>query len=107
MCFSTWRSLNACGVALTIRLTPKSACDAIDGVGGLSGWANLLLARVRAAPSKGEANTALIQLFAKALGIPSRDIVLAVGATGRIKRLLISGEGPRLIAALEKITTPR
>ena len=66
-----------------------------------------LKVRVRAAPADGEANAALVRLIAKAMGVPPRDVVLVAGATGRLKRLVISGDGPTLIAALEKIATPR
>jgi uncharacterized protein len=59
--------------------------------------------RVAAAPSEGEANAALVRLIAKALRIPPRAVTLVAGATSRIKRLAISGDGPTLIAALEKI----
>jgi uncharacterized protein len=43
-------------------------------------------------------------LLAKALGVPPRDIVLAAGASGRLKRLVISGDGPTLVAALERLS---
>jgi hypothetical protein len=33
--------------------------------------------------------------------------VMAAGATARLKRLTVSGDGPALIAALEKMATPR
>ena len=97
-------SLNAHGVMLTVRLTPRSAREAIGAVETLpDGRA----ARVRAVPSEGWANAALIQLLARKLGVPTRDIVLAAGSSGRVKRLAISGDGPALIAALEKVASPR
>ena len=95
------------GAALAVRLTPKSGCDAIDGVQEFGDGRPALMVRVRAAPADGEANTALIRLIAKAVGVPPRDVALVSGATGRFKRLLISGDGPTLIAALEKIAPPR
>ena len=100
-------SLTANGVTLTIRLTPKGGRDAIDGVEVMSDGRAVLKVRVRAAPSEGEANAALIRLIAKAMGVPPRNVVLAAGATGRRKRLMISGDGPTLVAALEKIAAPR
>jgi uncharacterized protein YggU (UPF0235/DUF167 family) len=95
------------GVSLTVRLTPKGGHDAIDGVEILSDNRAVLKIRVRAAPNEGEANAALAKLIAKAVGVPPRDVSLAAGATSRIKRLIISGDGPTLIAALEKIAAPR
>ena len=94
-------------MAVTVRLTPKGGRDAIDGVETLSDGRTVLKVRVRAAPSEGEANEALCRLIAKSLDVPPRDVVLTAGATARIKRLAISGDGPTLVAALEKICSPR
>jgi len=100
-------SLTADGVELTIRLTPKGGRDAIDGVGALADGHIVLMVRVRAVPAGGQANTALVRLVAKAVGVPMRDVALTAGATARLKRLVISGHGPTLVAALEKIVVPR
>ncbi|MGB7673521.1 MAG: DUF167 family protein [Pseudolabrys sp.] len=100
-------SVTADGVALSLRLTPRCGRDAIDGVEVLPDERPVLIARVRAATADGEANAALIRLVAKSLGVPRRDVAVVAGATGRLKRLLISGNGPTLIAALEKIVPLR
>jgi uncharacterized protein YggU (UPF0235/DUF167 family) len=63
----------------------------------------VLKARVRAAPSEGEANDALTRLIAKAAGVPPRDVALVSGAMSRIKQMKIVGEATALAAALEKI----
>ena len=97
-----WSAI-AGGVALSVRLTPKGGRDAIEGIEQLADGRSVLKARVRAAPSEGEANAALVRLIAKAVGVPPRDVALTAGATARIKRLTITGHGPTLIAALEKI----
>ena len=91
------------GVALTVRLTPKGGRDAIDGVAQMADGRAVLKARVRAAPSEGEANEALIRLLAKALEVPRRDVALTAGATARIKRLTIAGEAAALVAKLERL----
>ena len=91
------------GVSLLVRLTPKGGRDAIDGIERRADGRAVLKVRVRAAPSEGEANAALTQLIAKTLAVPARDVSLAAGATGRVKRLLIAGDGPTLVAALEKM----
>jgi hypothetical protein len=106
MAVAPW-SPAAGGVALTVRLKPKARRDVIDGIEIMSDGRSVLKIRVRAMPSEGEANAALIKLIAKATGVPPRDVMLAAGPTSRIKRLVISGDGPTLVAALEKIIAPR
>jgi hypothetical protein len=98
-----WKALPT-GLSLTIRLTPKSARDAIEGLERLADGRCVLKARVRAPASEGEANAALVKLVARALAVPPRDVVLAAGATARIKRLTITGDAPTLAAVLEKLT---
>ena len=93
------------GIALAVRLTPKGGRDSIDAIETLADGRAVLKARVRALPSEGEANVALCRLIAKGTGVQPRDVTLIAGATSRIKRLAISGDGPTLIAALEKIAT--
>lgn len=99
--------LTAGGVALVVRLTPKGGRDAIDGIEQLADGRSVLKARVRAAPTEGEANDALCRMIAKALHVPPRDVALTAGATARIKRLAIAGDGPTLIATLEKFVASR
>ena len=100
-------TVTAEGLRVTVRLTPKGGRDAIGGVEIQSDGRAVLKVRVQAAPSEGEANAALIRLIAKAVGVPPRDVSLVAGATARIKRLNISGDGPTLVAALEKIVASR
>lgn len=90
-----------------VRLTPKGGRDAIDGIETLSDGRAVLKARVRATPTDGKANDALCRLIAKSVGVPRRDVTLTAGATARIKRLAILGDGPTIIAALEKICASR
>jgi uncharacterized protein YggU (UPF0235/DUF167 family) len=92
-------------LSLSIRLTPKGGRDAIDGIERLADGRAVLKVRVRAAPSEGAANAALIRLVAQALDVAPRQVTLAAGASARIKRLTIAGDGAKLAAALEKIAT--
>lgn len=79
----------------------------MDGIEAMSDGRAVLKVRVRAVPSEGEANAALVRLIAKTMGVPSRNVVVAAGSTGRLKRLVISGDGPTIAAALEKIAVSR
>ena len=78
------------GLTVSVRLTPKGGRDAIDGIEQLANGRAVLKVRVRAAPTEGEANAALIRLIAKALDIPQRQVTVAGGATSRVKRLNIA-----------------
>ena len=95
--------LVADGLRLTVRLTPKGGRDAIDGVGTLADGRNVLQARVRAAPSQGEANAALLGLLAKKLGVAARAVRLEAGASARLKRIKVDGNGAALAARLDRI----
>jgi len=90
------------GLALSIRLTPRGGRDGLDGVETLADGRQVLKARVRAAPSEGEANAALIALLAKEFSVPRSQVSLTAGASARLKRILIQGEGEVLAARLQK-----
>jgi uncharacterized protein len=92
---------------VTVRVTPKGGRDGFDGIAELADGRRVLKARVRAAPSEGEANAALVRLVAHALGIAPRQVGIVGGATSRLKRLRIEGDAAALAAALEKIATAR
>ncbi|MFN3350420.1 DUF167 family protein [Pseudorhodoplanes sp.] len=96
-------AIAATGLVLAIRLTPKGGRDAIDGIEALSDGRSVLKARVRAAPTDGAANAALISLLAKTLDVPRRTVTLASGETARIKRVVIDGGGAALAAKLQHL----
>ena len=89
------------GIDLFVRLTPKAASDAVDGIGQASDGSAHVMARVRAVPDRGLANGALLKLLAASLGIPARDLTLASGATSRLKTIRIQGDPARLAASAE------
>ena len=64
-------ALTAGGLTLVVRLTPKGGRDSIDGMEQRSDGQCVLKARVRAAPTEGEANDALVTLIAILLVLPS------------------------------------
>jgi len=62
-----------------VRLTPRASADRIDGWSQDADGRPLLIARVRAAPVDGAANTALEHLLAEALGRPRSSVSVARG----------------------------
>lgn len=76
---------------LTVRLTPRGGADRIDGWDTDAEGRPVLKARVRAAPTDGEANAALLTLICRALTIPKSDVMIARGAASRLKSLEIEG----------------
>ena len=99
-----WR-LASGAVLLSLRLTPKSSKDAVEGIETLSDGRRVLKARVRAAPEDGKANLALLRLLAGQLGRPLRALSLTSGATARAKVIRIEGEPEGVIARLEALTS--
>ena len=89
------------GVRLRVRLTPKSARDAIEGLAETA-EGSALQARVRAAPEEGAANAALGKLIARWLGVPKTTVTLLSGTRSRIKTLVIRGAPAELGALIAK-----
>lgn len=76
---------------LPIRLTPGASADRIDGWATDAEGRPVLKVRVRARPIEGEANTALIKLIARTLGVPKSAVSLERGGQSRTKMLSIAG----------------
>jgi uncharacterized protein (TIGR00251 family) len=89
------------GLLVFMRLSPRSARDEISGVEKGADSGTYIAARVRAVPEKGAANTALIKLFSKWLGVPKSSVSIRSGATSRVKTLHIEGDAAALAKALE------
>jgi len=95
--------LTADGIAVTIRVTPKGGRDTIEGIARLADGRLAVRVRVRAPASEGAANAAAIRLMAGALGASQRNVALVGGASARVKRLAVAGDGPALAAMLARI----
>ena len=93
--------VEAGGLVLAVRLTPKGGRDQLDGVTALADGTTVALARVRSAPEDGAANRALIVLLAKTFRVPKSAVELVSGATSRLKRVRISGDLAALRAIVE------
>jgi len=62
----------------------------------------VLRVRVKAVPDKGKANTAVVALLAKALGVPKSAITLVSGDTARLKTIQIEGDPVALAAGVDE-----
>jgi YggT family protein len=91
------------GVFVDVRLTPRGGRHVIEGIESRADGRAVVKARVRAAPSEGEANDALCRLLARALDVAPRNVTIATGATARIKRVMIKGQVNAIVAALQKL----
>lgn len=72
---------------LRLRVTPNAGRDSIEGFERLADGTEVLRIRVAAVPDKGKANTAVIALLAKALGLPRSALQLVAGETARLKTI--------------------
>lgn len=97
-----WRIVDG-AVELRVRLTPKSARDAVEGLRRLDEDSWVVAARVRAVPEDGRANAALEKLIAGFTGTAKRDVTLVSGARGRVKTLRIAGDPAAVIARLQSL----
>jgi len=70
---------------LEVRVTPRAGRSAIAGMRD-----DTLLVRLAAAPVDGAANAELIELIARALDVPKRDITIVSGQRSRSKRLRVA-----------------
>lgn len=76
---------------LFVKLTPGASLDRIDGWDVDADGRPVLKVRVRARPVEGEANTALLKLLAKSLGLPKSAVTLHRGGQSRLKRIAVDG----------------
>lgn len=94
------------GLVLKVRVQPKAARDAVEGVHIDAAGEAWLKVRVRAAPDKGAANAAVAALLAKALGVPKSAVSVVSGHTARNKTLAVTGNTAALEAALAGLCEP-
>ena len=86
-------------------MTPRGGRDDIDGVETLANGRTVVKVRVRAiADEGGEANRAVMELLAKALGVPKAKVRILSGTTSRLKQFAVDGDPVRLGEALRKAT---
>jgi hypothetical protein len=81
-----WLKSIAEGVELTVLVQPRASRTRV--VGEHDGQLKIQLA---APPVDGEANAALVEFLAKALGVPRRQVTLVAGDASRRKRVAVHG----------------
>lgn len=91
-------------LAVRVRVTPRGGQDAVDGLDTLSDGRAVLKIRLRATAENGAANEAVQRTLAQALGRPVSAVTLAAGATGRVKTLIVAGDGAQLTVALDRLS---
>jgi len=98
-----WRH-SAHGISVALRVTPRGGRDDIDGVETLADGRSVVKVRVRAVAEGGEANRAVLELLAKALGVPKARLKILSGATSRLKQVAVDGDPAKLGEALRNLT---
>jgi uncharacterized protein len=97
-----WR-YSAQGIRVALRVTPRGGRDDIDGLEMLADGRTVIKVRVRAIAEAGEANRAVTELLAKALGVPKAKVRLVSGATSRLKQVAVDGDPVKLGEALRTL----
>src|SRR5258707_1253847 len=92
------------GISVALRVTPRSGRDDIDGVETLANGRTVVKVRVRAIAEGGEANRAVTELLAKALGVSKGKVRILSGTTSRLKQVAVDGDPATLGDALRKAT---
>jgi hypothetical protein len=91
------------GISVALRVTPRGGRDDIDGIETLANGRSAVKVRVRALAEGGEANRAVTELLARALGVSKTSVRLLSGATSRTKQMAVEGDPAKLGEALRKL----
>jgi uncharacterized protein (TIGR00251 family) len=89
---------------LAVRVTPKASRNELTGLYTAADGTVSLSVKVTAAPDKGKANTAVIALLAKKLGIAKSTLTLVKGETDRNKTFQYTGPLEPLEAFIASLT---
>jgi uncharacterized protein len=92
------------GISVALRVTPRGGRDDIDGVETLANGRSVVKVRVRAIADGGEANRAVTELVAKALGVTKASVRILSGTTSRLKQIAVDGDPAKLGAMLRELT---
>jgi len=106
MLMDPWR-YSTQGISAALRVTPRGGRDDIDGLETLADGRIVVKVRVRAIADGGEANRAVAELLAKALGVPKANVRILSGMTSRLKQVAVDGDPARLGDALRELTAAK
>jgi uncharacterized protein (TIGR00251 family) len=95
------------GISVALRVTPRGGRDDIDGLETLANGRTVVKVRVRAIADGGEANRAVTELIAKALGVPKANVRILSGVTSRLKQIAVDGDPAKLGESLRKLTAAK
>src|ERR1700687_5629596 len=95
------------GISVALRVTPRGGRDHIDGLERLADGRSVVKVRVRAIADGGEANRAVTELLAKALGVPRAKVRILSGTTSRLKQIVVDGDPAKLGEALRELTAAK
>jgi len=95
------------GISVALRVTPRGGRDDIDGLETLANGRSVVKVRVRAVADGGEANRAVTELLAKALGVPKASVRILSGTTSRLKHIAVDGAPAKLGETLRALTAAR
>ena len=101
-----WRTSTQ-GISVALRVTPRGDRDDIDGVETLANGRAVVKVRVRAIADGGEANRAVTELLAKALGVPKARVRILSGTTSGLKQVAVDGDPARLGETLRSLTAAK
>lgn len=83
---------------LKVKVTPKSSKNQVV-------MGDPVRVYVRAAPTDGQANGAVVEVIARALGVPKSKVAITRGQTSRVKLVQIQDmTAEQLTAALESLS---
>jgi hypothetical protein len=95
------------GINVALRVTPRGGRDDIDGVETLADGRAVVKVRVRAIADGGQANRAVTELLAKALGVPKARVRILSGTTSRLKQVAVDGDPAALGDVLRRVTAKK
>lgn len=82
------------GALLRLRVSPSAKTTMLTGIYG-----DAVKVRVAAPPTDGKANAALMDYLARVLDVPSRDLELIRGTSGRDKVVRVPGVEAQAVAS--------